>query len=61
MNSIINDEQFKNPPKEERAITFWAWNNNLPDETLLHQIQTFEKMGFGGFYMHSRIGMNVKR
>ena len=60
MNSIINDEQFKNPPKEERAITFWAWNNNLPDETLLHQIQTFEKMGFGGFYMHSRIGMNVK-
>lgn len=60
MKSIFNDEQFKNPPKEERAITFWAWNNNLPNETLLHQIETFEKMGFGGFYMHSRIGMNVK-
>lgn len=53
-------KNFKNSPREDRAITFWAWNNDLPKETLLHQIDIFDKMGFGGFYMHSRIGMNVK-
>ena len=29
MKRIFNDEQFKNPPKEERAITFWAFTKRM--------------------------------
>lgn len=58
--SARDDVMFRNPSKENRDITFWAWNNDLPTETLLYQIDCFDKMGMGGFYMHSRIGMNVE-
>ena len=60
MSKVLDEDLFKNPTKEYRGITFWAWNNDLPQETLLHQIDCFDKMGMGGFYMHSRIGMNVE-
>lgn len=57
MNDGLN---FKNPKKNRRGIIFWAWNNDLPEETLSAQIEVFDRMGLGGFYMHSRSGMSVK-
>lgn len=60
MGKNFDENMFKYPSKEYRDVTFWAWNNDLPEETLLHQIECFDKMGMGGFYMHSRIGLNVE-
>lgn len=50
-------EEFKNPDKTYRAAPFWAWNTELDKEELLRQIEVFKTMGFGGFHIHSRVGM----
>ena len=50
-------ELFKNPTAEYRAQPFWAWNSKLEKAELESQIKTFKKMGFGGFNMHVRQGL----
>ncbi|MBQ4155870.1 MAG: hypothetical protein IJD90_03595 [Clostridia bacterium] len=50
-------EVFKNPGKNYRATPFWAWNTKLDKEELKRQIEVFKEMGFGGFHIHSRVGM----
>ncbi len=51
---------FKNPTKEYRAAPFWAWNCELRKELLEKQIEVMKEMGFGGYYMHTRVGMATK-
>ncbi len=48
---------FKNPTKEYRAAPFWSWNCELKKDVLEKQIEVMKKMGFGGYYMHTRVGM----
>jgi len=48
---------FENPTKEYRAAPFWSWNCELKKETLEKQIEIMREMGFGGYYMHTRVGM----
>ena len=40
-------------------MPFWAWNNRLEKDELRRQIAIFREMGFGGFFMHSRVGLDV--
>ena len=47
------------PGKEFRGAPFWAWNGKLEPEVLRSQIREMKKMGLGGFFMHSRVGMNT--
>lgn len=49
--------KFKNPGNEYRGKPFWSWNGELDREEMLRQIDVFEQMGFGGFFMHSRTGL----
>ena len=51
---------FAEPRMEYRAKPFWAWNGELEKEELLRQIDNAKKMGFGGFFMHSRTGLATK-
>lgn len=51
---------FKNPSNRFRGFPFWAWNSTLNDDELREQICIFEKMGFGGFHMHVRQGLEVE-
>ncbi|MGE4490566.1 MAG: hypothetical protein AB7E95_13575, partial [Kiritimatiellales bacterium] len=51
--------QFKNPGRGYRAKPFWAWNSELESDELCRQIRLFKEMGFGGFFMHSRIGLKT--
>ena len=55
------DTEFKNlfrtPTSEYRGFPFWSWNGKLNDKILLQQIDTFKKMGYGGFHIHSRVGL----
>ncbi len=55
----LTQELFKNPTKEYRGAPFWAWNGKLSKEELLHQIDVLKEMGFGGFYMHTRVGLEI--
>ena len=55
---IFTEELFKNPPAVYRGAPFYAWNGKLDKGILKEQINTFEEMGFGGFHIHSRIGLS---
>lgn len=51
---------FINPGNEYKGVPFWAWNGRLEKDELLWQIDVFKKMGMGGFFMHSRTGLNTE-
>ncbi|MCM8900086.1 hypothetical protein KVG29_02470 [Caldicoprobacter algeriensis] len=48
---------FKNCYDEYRSAPFWAWNDKLEREELIHQIHEMHKQGIGGFFMHPRGGL----
>lgn len=56
----FDHELFQNPTSEYRGAPFWAWNTRLDGEQLKRQIEYFKEMGFGSFYMHSRIGLDTE-
>lgn len=51
---------FKDPGKEFRAIPFWSWNDKLNSEELINQAKNFKEKGIGGFFMHSRVGLETE-
>ena len=56
----LDEELFLNPTAEYRATPFWAWNCLIDETMASDQIEAFKKMGFGGFHMHSRVGMAME-
>ncbi|MGH0053006.1 MAG: hypothetical protein ACQ5SW_06420, partial [Sphaerochaetaceae bacterium] len=52
-------EKFMQPTSEYRGAPFWSWNADLNEKMLEKQIEIFQEMGFGGFHIHSRIGLNT--
>ena len=56
----LDPELFRNPTAEYRGTPFWAWNNKLDEAQLMRQIDSFKEMGFGGFHMHPRTGMETE-
>ncbi len=48
---------FQNPPGSFRPSPFWSWNAALDDEELRWQVREFKDKGFGGYFMHSRVGL----
>lgn len=52
------EELFKNPPAKYRGTPFWSWNGKLEEKRMKQQIDDFKEMGFGGFHIHSRIGLS---
>lgn len=57
LNTLL--ENVKNMDSKFRGAPFWAWNAALEPEKLRSQIRTMKQMGFGGFYMHSRTGLDT--
>lgn len=60
MNTEFDDLEFKNPSSKFRGAPFWSWNSRLDKDTLKKQIAYFKEMGFGGFHMHPRTGLNTE-
>lgn len=52
-------DNFQEPPAWFRAKPFWAWNTRLDEAELRRQIRIFKEMGFGGFFMHARVGLDT--
>jgi hypothetical protein len=48
---------FSSPDARYRGKPFWAWNGKLEKDELLRQVHVMHQMGFGGFFMHSRVGL----
>ena len=51
--------KIKNPGAEFRGAPFWAWNSRLDADELHRQTAILKEMGFGGFFMHARVGLNT--
>ncbi len=50
---------FSQPPSEYRSAPFWAWNAAIEPEECRRQIRMMQRMGMGGFFMHSRVGLDT--
>ena len=59
MSTDKSVRDFQNPPMKYRGVPFWAWNAKLEPERLRSQIRIMKKMGMGGFFMHSRVGLKT--
>ena len=53
-------KEFKNPSNKFRGKPFWSWNGDLEKDELIRQIDAFRDMGFGGYFMHSRVGLETE-
>lgn len=60
MASDFDAQVFRHPSAEYRGAPFWAWNTTLKEAQLLQQIDTFKRMGMGGFHMHARTGLGTE-
>lgn len=54
------EKQFKVPGMEWRGKPFWSWNAKLEKNEMLRQIDVIKAMGMGGFFMHSRTGLETE-
>jgi hypothetical protein len=53
------EREFESPGSWFRGQPFWAWNGALEPEELRRQIRLMKAMGLGGFFMHSRVGLDT--
>lgn len=60
MNRDERISLFKTPSAQFRGKPFWAWNGKLDEKQLTAQIDCMGKMGFGGYFMHSRTGLETE-
>ncbi len=58
----LNDvsREFTNPGPDLRGKPFWSWNGELKKDELLRQVRVLKQMGMGGFFMHSRTGLETE-
>ncbi|MBN8218681.1 MAG: hypothetical protein J0L75_18720 [Spirochaetes bacterium] len=48
---------FREPTPDFRSIPFWSLNDELEPAEIRRQLAAFKEGGFGGAYLHSRIGL----
>lgn len=48
---------FKDPGADYRSKPFWSWNGKMDEKELFRQLDILKEMGFGGAFMHSRVGL----
>lgn len=60
MNKISQlREDIVHPSARYRSLPFWAWNDKLDLEKLNFQIEEMKQQGMGGFFIHSREGLET--
>lgn len=60
MDLTKRQKLFENPTTAYRGKPFWSWNGKLEEKELLRQADIIKEMGFGGFFMHSRTGLETE-
>lgn len=59
MNLQALQKTFQSPRACFRGKPFWSWNGRLEPGELRRQIRILKQMGMGGFFMHSRVGLET--
>ncbi|MEW5718058.1 MAG: glycosyl hydrolase [Chloroflexota bacterium] len=57
MDNLLRD--FRQPPLALRGAPFWSWNDKLQVDELARQVRDMQAHGMGGFFMHSRDGLET--
>lgn len=57
MDTLRKD--FNQPPLAFRGAPFWSWNDRLQIDELVRQVHDMKAHGMGGFFMHSREGLET--
>ena len=52
-------ERFREPAACFRSFPFWSWNDHMDPEEIRRQIRGMKKAGIGGFFLHSRDGLET--
>jgi len=52
-------EEFGSPGAAYRGAPFWSWNDRLDPAELARQVRDMRAHGMGGFFMHSRDGLET--
>ena len=55
----MNQEQFQHPPNIYGEVPFWSWNDRLDPQELTRQVALMAQGGWGGFFMHARVGLRT--
>lgn len=55
----MDRQKFCSPPGEYREIPFWSWNDRLDPAELRRQVRLIGAGGWGGFFIHSRVGLQT--
>jgi hypothetical protein len=50
-------EDWKSVGRQWRPAPFWSWNDKLQEGELRRQIREMAEKGWGGYFMHSRVGL----
>ena len=58
-NESLQDALFANPSSEYRGTPFWSWNCKVTKQLIDEQIAYYKQMGFGGFHIHPRTGLET--
>ena len=58
MSDLLRSD-FANPPLAYRGTPFWSWNDRLQVSELTRQVHDMKAHGMGGFFMHSREGLET--
>ncbi len=53
------ESQFADPSCWYRSAPFWSWNDTMTPDLVRQQIRDFHAAGIGGFFMHSRGGLET--
>lgn len=53
----MNRDTFRHPPNILREAPFWSWNDDLQNDELERQALDMAERGWGGYFMHSRVGL----
>lgn len=51
--------QFGDPSCQYRSAPFWSWNDKMEPDEVRRQVRDFHAAGIGGFFMHSRGGLET--
>ena len=54
LKKILSD-----PSGEYRSAPFWGWNDRIQHEELDFQAEEMKAAGMGGFFIHSREGLET--
>lgn len=57
--NTLSENTFKSPTAEYCGTPFWSWNTLVTDTLVKEQIDVFKQMGFGGFHVHPRTGLQT--